>query len=397
MWAHKYAPSHVSDVIGQGRAVEAFAAWHGAWKPGSPAALLHGGTGTGKTALVHALARERSLDIVEINASDTRNADAVHALLGSASKQQSLFRRGKIILVDEVDGLAGREDRGGVGAVLTMLKESKFPVVLTANDAYDPKLRTLRAYVTLVPFGKVHMNSIVARLRQICVAEGVECEDATLKQVARTSGGDMRAALTDLETLARSRRKIEHADAAVLGYREQEQSVFDALRIIFKTQTLRNAVDAIERTDKDAEEIFWWLETNITNEYDDPHEVATAFDALSRSDVLRSRVRKRQNWRFARYATAVMCGGVALAKRAPYAKFTRYAPPQRLLAYGRTKARRNAMAAVCEKLTPHVHASARKIMRDYTGLFGVMLNKEAAFAQTLASAGLTEDEIEMFQ
>ena len=363
-WADKYAPKSVKEIVGQARIGESFVQWHDSWKPGSPALLLHGGPGTGKTSLVHAFARERGLDIVEINASDTRNADGVHALLGGAAKQQSLFRKGKIILVDEIDGLAGREDRGGVGAVITVMKESKFPVVMTANDAYDAKLKSLRTHVLMVPFGKVHLTSMVSRLRHICETEGVECDDEILKHVGRTSGGDMRAALTDLEMLARGRKKIERTHVSALGYREQEQDVFEALRIIFKTQTVATAVGALDNVDKDNEEIFWWLEQNVTAEYEDAHEVATAFDALSKADVFLSHVRHRQNWRFARYAKDVMCGGVALAKRAPYRKFTRYAPPQRLIAYARTRARRNAMKAACAKLTPHVHASGKKIMRD---------------------------------
>ncbi|QQG39397.1 MAG: replication factor C large subunit [Candidatus Aenigmatarchaeota archaeon] len=383
-------------MIGQSKAMDAFLYWYDSWQPGSQAALLHGGPGTGKTSLVHALARERSLDIIEINASDTRNAEAMQALLGGASRQQSIFRRGKIILVDEVDGLSGKEDRGGVGALIKILGESRFPVALTANDPYDEKLKTLRSHVAMIPFGKVHLNSMVARLRTICKIEGIECDDDALKHVARTSGGDFRAALTDMETLSIGRKKIEKGHADALGYREQEQNVFEAMRIIFKTRTLTTAVDAIERIDKDTEEMFWWLEQNITNEYGDPQEIAKAFEALAAADVMHSRVRKYQNWRFMKYMRDVMCGGVALAKRGAYEKFTRYAPPQRLIAYARTRARRNAMRSACEKLTPQVHASSRKIVRDVAPLLSVMVRNDPEFAAQLSNAGLTEDEITLF-
>lgn len=395
-WPDKYAPKSLKEIVGQEKTVNAFVSWYNSWKPGSPAALLHGGPGTGKTALVHALAKEKNLDIIEINASDTRNAETIHELLGGASKQQSLFRRGKIILVDEIDGLAGREDRGGVGAVSAILKESKFPVVLTANDAYDQKLRTLRAQTVLIPFGKAHLLRMVGRLKKICESERIECSDDVLKHIARTSGGDMRAALNDLETLAHGRKKIEKEHTGVLGYREQEQDVFEALRIIFKTQTLATAVGALERIDKEPDEIFWWLEQNVPSEYEDSHEIASALDALSRADLFRARIRKYQNWRFMRYMIGTMCGGVALAKREPYRKFTRYAPPQRLIAYTRTRARRKAMAEACAKLVPQLHASSKTIMREYAPLFQLLLKKDKEFAESLARVGLAEEEIELF-
>src|SRR3989338_2700301 len=67
------------------------------------AMLLHGPTGNGKTVAVHALAKDSNLELIEINASDFRNKEAVLSIIGTASKQRSLFSTGKIILVDEVD------------------------------------------------------------------------------------------------------------------------------------------------------------------------------------------------------------------------------------------------------------------------------------------------------
>ena len=74
------------------------------------------------------LCSEFDFEIVEINASDLRNADSINSVLGAAINQQSLFARRKLILVDEVDGLAGREDRGGVAAISALVEKSTFPV-----------------------------------------------------------------------------------------------------------------------------------------------------------------------------------------------------------------------------------------------------------------------------
>jgi len=65
--------------------------------------ILHGPTGTGKTSAVYALAKDLDYDVIEINASDERNKDRIHEVVGNAINQRSLFGRGRIVLVDEVE------------------------------------------------------------------------------------------------------------------------------------------------------------------------------------------------------------------------------------------------------------------------------------------------------
>ena len=396
-WVEKYAPKKLNEIIGQSKAISQFLEWYEKWKPGDKAAMFYGQTGRGKTALVYAFANEKGLDVVEVNASDWRNKDVIEEVLGRASKQMSLFRRGKIILVDEVDGIAGREDRGGVGALIKVIKESKFPIVLTANDPYDKKLAQLRQYVKLIEFGKVHMNSIVAKLKEICKKEGIECDDSVLKQIARSSGGDVRSAINDLETLAMGRKKIEKEDIHVLGYREQEQNIFEALKVIFKTMNVRTAVGIIENVDRDPEEIFWWIEENIPKEYEKKEEVAEAFDMLSRADLFRSKIQRMQNWRFRKYMIDLMCGGVALSKKEPYHKFTKYSYPQRLSQYGRTKVLRKDMDEMCRRIGEKLHTSTKVVKRDYLPLFKVMLKNSDWREILIKDFSLSDEEVGLIE
>ena len=45
--------------------------------------------------------------------------------------------------MDEVDGMAGNEDRGGVAELIQLLKGSRIPVVCMCNDRNHPKIRSL--------------------------------------------------------------------------------------------------------------------------------------------------------------------------------------------------------------------------------------------------------------
>ena len=53
---------------------------------------------------------------------------------------KSLFYH-RLLLMDEVDGMAGNEDRGGMGELIQLIKKSKIPVICMCNDRNSPKIR----------------------------------------------------------------------------------------------------------------------------------------------------------------------------------------------------------------------------------------------------------------
>ena len=185
MFTEKYKPKNLKEFVNHKEAVDVFLKWISKWKPGSKALLFYGMPGTGKTVLIHAYASEKNLEFIELNASDWRSASQIQEVLGQSMKQIPLFKKSKVFLIDEIDGIAGREDLGGVGAVIKIIKESKFPVVLTANNAFNPRLRTLREYCQLVQFGKIHVFDIERRLKDICEKEKVKVDSEVLRHLAK--------------------------------------------------------------------------------------------------------------------------------------------------------------------------------------------------------------------
>lgn len=45
--------------------------------------------------------------------------------------------------MDEVDGMAGNEDRGGMAELIGLIKSSKIPVICMCNDRNSQKIRSL--------------------------------------------------------------------------------------------------------------------------------------------------------------------------------------------------------------------------------------------------------------
>lgn len=328
----KHLPKKLSDIIGQDDAVKQLKHFILNYKSQKKKALLlYGPTGTGKTCSVYALAKELNLELIEINASDTRNAEEIEKIVGGASRQMSLFGKGKIILIDEIDGLSGHEDRGGISAIASLIKKSTFPFILTSNNPWDNKFSPLRRDAQMVKFESLDTKSLVSILTSIAKLEALKLSPQEIKSLARISSGDARAALTDLET-------VQYESISSLGEREKEESIKQALLRIFKTTDPNIAITAFDNVKEDLDEQLLWLDENLPKEYENPADLARAYDKLSKSDIFQRRIRRWQHWRFLVYINALITAGIAVSKDEKYKKFVDYTPTGRILALvGKTK------------------------------------------------------------
>src|SRR3989338_3981314 len=224
----KYKPKTLQQIQGQSLALQELRTAVVSKNP----ALLYGPVGCGKTASIYALAHDMDYEIIEINASDVRNKEAINTIIGSSLHQMSLFAKGKIILVDEVDGIAGNSDRGGVPALVELISTAKQAIVMTANDPWDSKFTPLRKVSRLIEFVPIPPQTIVTSLQHICKQEQIQASEDLLKKIARKANGDLRSAILDLESIGRGKQQITAADVDVLDDRLREQTMSDALRLV---------------------------------------------------------------------------------------------------------------------------------------------------------------------
>ena len=313
-----YHPKKGEDIIGQEKGVallKDFILNYKAQK--KKVALVYGPIGCGKTSSVYALADELGFDLIEINSSQKRNKDAMEQFLKATLGQQSLFMRPKIILIDEIDNFSGRKDRGGIQMLIKCVEKAKFPVIMTANDPFDSKYSNLRKKSQMIEFQKINYMVIFEFLQSICQKENILFEEKALKGISRQCGGDIRGALIDLETLVSSKKpneKIEYSDIKDLSDRKRTETILYALNIIFKTSSADTARTAFNSTDVDPDKIFSWLDENVPREYKDSKSLHKAYEMISRSDIFRRRIRRRQHWRYLVYIFDLLSAGIALSK-----------------------------------------------------------------------------------
>lgn len=75
------------------------------------------------------------------------------------------------VIFDEVDGMAGNEDRGGLAEIIQMIKTTKMPIICIANDL-NQKVRSLRNYCFELPFHKLQTKQIRGPMMSIAFKEG---------------------------------------------------------------------------------------------------------------------------------------------------------------------------------------------------------------------------------
>ncbi|MDP6459224.1 MAG: replication factor C large subunit, partial [Candidatus Hydrothermarchaeota archaeon] len=324
---------------------------------------------------------------------------------GTASRQHTLASTAekRIIILDEVDGIHGKSDYGGLKALKKLVKETLHPMVLIANDPWALP-RDFRSLTLMVPLKRIDQRTVLRVLKEICAKEDISTEKRVLKIIAVNANGDLRSAINDLQALTEGRRKLGLGDIDVLTIRDSEIKIFDTLTRIFKTTSCDRAREAINESGEDLDLIMKWVVENLPREYVEPEDLALAYQRLSKADMYKGRIMRRQAWRLLSYTIDLMSAGVATAKKRKYSRYTRYQYPQVFSLYSRTKKKRAIMNSIADKIrgrkptfNEKVHCSKKIAIKEFFPLLELVMNHDPAMGAGIASElGLELEEIKYF-
>lgn len=387
-WAVKYRPKSLTNVIGNREAIQKLADWVRSWDDGPPkkrAVFIHGPPGIGKTVSVEAIANDLHMELVEKNASDYRTEDAINHFAGLASQFGSFFEKRRVVLLDELDGLTGTADKGGVRATTDVIKVARCPIVLIANNAYDPRFSNLRSYCLLLEFKKPSVGEILKLLKTIGENEKIDAGEDALKFVAQRSESDVRSAVNDFQALAQGKGKLAYEDVSWLSHRDRQDTIFNVLRMIIYGKTCAGAKQAVNMSDVDIDMLLEWVYENIPDHFTDPHDLAEAMKALSTADIYRRRIRSSRDWSLLRYVIDYLTAGVAMSRQNTKASgWIPFKFPSRIQMLSRSRAERATQLSIGRKIKQKCHISAFRASKEVLPYLRIIFESNAEMAAGLA-------------
>jgi replication factor C large subunit len=382
LWVEKYRPKKIEDIVGNEEAKATFVEWlTGKRKTTKKAVLLYGPPGVGKTALVNAAAKEFGFIIIEMNASDTRSEKAVNEIAKPATSYVALDAfsggtksKGNMLFLDEVDGIAGNEDRGGVSAIIEIVEKSLVPVIMAANDPDIDKLRPLKKVCLLVRFHQVRIPLIIALLQKICLLEQIKAEFEALEHIAQNSKGDVRSAINDLQSLSEEDQVLTLQDTMGLISRNKDISMDETLRGFFSAKSIDEVSGLLFKSSVDYDEFLMSVSDNLPKRYTNPEELAAAYDLVSQADIYRGRI-GIENWHLLKYFYNALSKAGAIAPQS-YKPFELITPPIRIITLFWTKGKRTMLDGICGKIGAQCHVSHSIAKHDFVPYIKEILQKQ---------------------
>ncbi|KAG6849470.1 hypothetical protein H0H93_008197 [Arthromyces matolae] len=261
LWTTRYAPQSLKEICGNKGQVEKLQLWLHEWqnskkagfkKPGKNgmnvyrAVMITGPPGIGKTTSAHLCAKLEGYTPIELNASDTRSKKLVengmnvnNLSLDKFLGSQNINSLGvnitdkTCLIMDEVDGMSSG-DRGGVGALNSLIKKSQVPIICIANDRQAQKLKPLMSTTYNMSFQKPQVSMIRSRLLTIAFKEKMKIPANVIDQLISGAQSDIRQVLNMLSIWKLSSNTMDFDESKSLAKMNEKYSIMNPFEITSK-------------------------------------------------------------------------------------------------------------------------------------------------------------------
>lgn len=298
MWSEKYRPKDISEMIGNEEARTALLEWFAKWKKGTKPILIVGPPGIGKTTIASLISKKFDYDMISLNASDVRNKSNINDVLRPVLGNVSVLGT-PMIFIDEVDGIHGRSDFGGVEALVAILKESTVPIILAANSDSSDKMKAIKKTVKTIYFKPIPPRLLRIFLESILKIEGTKLSPGSMIKVISESRGDIRSL-------------INLCQAQVSGFEPPTEKIFENLDVehginaFFKANSPEEARIILYSMQIDPREKINAFYSSIITSNLSKDEMQRMLTIISEADMLYGKIFKTQEWRLLRYLDNIL-------------------------------------------------------------------------------------------
>eukprot|EP00887_Chlorella_sp_A99_P002641 scaffold6.g2641.t1 len=270
-WVEKYRPRTIDEVAHQEEVIQTL---QHALKSGNlPHLLFYGPPGTGKTTAALAIVRQlfgpelSRTRVLELNASDERGIAVVrHKIKSFAANAVGGAVPGypcppfKVIILDEADAMTGDAQNALRRTMETFSKVTRFIFICNYVSRIIEPLASRCAKYRFKPLQGDVIND---RINHICAAEGVEMGEGALEALSRVSGGDMRKAITTLQSAVRLHGSPVRPEAVMDVAGAVPESAVQGLLAAARSSSFANAVTNLIADGFPAQEILLQLQAAL--------------------------------------------------------------------------------------------------------------------------------------
>ncbi|MFL6337494.1 MAG: AAA family ATPase, partial [Nitrososphaeraceae archaeon] len=310
MWSEIYRPARVQEMIGNEDERLMVMKWLKGWVSGSKPLLLIGPPGVGKTTLVHVLASQLDYDLIEMNASDTRNREELEQLIMPILVNTSIFGKKMLLFLDEVDGISGREDTGGMESIVRIMKQPTIPVIMAANNK-DAKTKELAKVSKIIEFNPVPPRLLMLFLDHVLKDQRKKLSPSEKISIVDKSNGDVRLLLNSLQaklsgydTTANTKIDIDIAKA-VNGFFGSENEDTARSFLLSADATYQDPRFGMS-TEERRKDMLGALFSSVVLSRIDLETLAAILDILSRADIIVGRIGRKRQWSLLKYINNII-------------------------------------------------------------------------------------------
>lgn len=346
LWVDKYKPTSLKNIIGQQgeqSCANKLLRWLRTWHSSSPeekkqakiskfagkddgssfkAALLSGPPGVGKTTTASLVCQELGYSYVELNASDTRSKNSLKAVIAESLNNTSIkgfstsgatpSRSMKhALIMDEVDGMAGNEDRGGIQELIGLIKHTKIPIICMCNDRNHPKIRSLVHYCFDLRFQRPRVEQIKSAMLTVAFKEGLKIPPPAMNEIILGANQDIRQVLHNLSMWCAQSKALTYDQAKADSQRARKDirlGPFDVARKVFAAGEETAHMSLMDKSDLFFHD-YSIAPLFVQENYLHVKPVAAggdmkkhlmllsrAADSICDGDLVDSQIRSKQNW-----------------------------------------------------------------------------------------------------
>ncbi|XP_036056786.1 replication factor C subunit 1 isoform X2 [Onychomys torridus] len=347
LWVDKYKPTSLKNIVGQQgdqSCANKLLRWLRNWHTSSPAerkhaakfgklsskddgssfkaALLSGPPGVGKTTTASLVCQELGYSFVELNASDTRSKNSLKAVIAESLNNTSIkgfYTSGATpsvsskhaLIMDEVDGMAGSEDRGGIQELIGLIKHTKIPIICMCNDRNHPKIRSLVHYCFDLRFQRPRVEQIKSAMLSIAFKEGLKIPPPAMNEIILGANQDVRQVLHNMSMWCAQSKALTYDQAKADSQRAKKDiklGPFDVARKVFAAGEETAHMSLMDKSDLFFHD-YSIAPLFVQENYLHVKPVAAggdmkkhlmllsrAADSICDGDLVDSQIRSKQNW-----------------------------------------------------------------------------------------------------